>query len=257
MSAVRLLIADRFRDEVDALCLPEPGALERWRATGRPVEGGRGGSVRVELPESRVPIHLRPLRHGGWLRGLTGRRFLGTARGDTEFAVTAKLRETEAPVPEAVLALARRRGPFWQIDVGTCFLEPSISLGKLFSDSRASDTVAAAGAAGEAVRRFHDAGGSHADLHSGNLLVCQDEVAVVDLDRARVLATVPPERRCRELMRFERSLRKRHARHPKLEEIRQSFLESYTAGDTKLGRALAAHARRERLRNAVHALIWR
>ena len=37
-----------------------------------------------------------------------------------------------------------------------------------------------------------------------------------------------------ELMRFERSLRKRHASQPNLENIRTAFLEGYTRGDAKL-----------------------
>ena len=109
VSAVRLIVADRFRDEVEALSLTEPGGIERWRASGTPVEGGRGGSVRVELPKSGTPVHLRPLRHGGWLRALTGRRFLGIARSAAELEVTEKLRAAGASVPDPVLVLARHQ----------------------------------------------------------------------------------------------------------------------------------------------------
>jgi tRNA A-37 threonylcarbamoyl transferase component Bud32 len=257
VSAVRLIVADRFRDEVEALSLTEPGGIERWRASGTPVEGGRGGSVRVELPKSGTPIHLRPLRHGGWLRALTGRRFLGTARSAAELEVTEKLRAAGAPVPDPVLVLARRRGIFWHVDVGTRFVEPSTSLERLLADADTSRALEAAGEAGHAVRSFHDAGGSHRDLHPGNLLVQTAAVTVVDLDGARCLDGISAARRMRELMRFERSLRKRRAGYPNLESVLAAFLEGYTRGDSKLRDQLAVHARRERIRNAMHALAWR
>ena len=234
MSATRLIIADGFRDEVEALCLDAPDGLERWRATGTPVEGGRGQCVRVELPQSRTPVHLRPLQHGGWLRAITGRRFLGTARSAAELETTRKLCAAGAPVPDPVLVVARRRGAFWHIDVGTRFVEPSTSLERLLADADTSRAVEAARAAGHAVRSFHDAGGSHSDLHTGNLVVGAAGVTVVDLDGARCLETVPVARRMQELMRFARSLRKRHASQPNLENIRTAFLEGYTRGDAKL-----------------------
>jgi tRNA A-37 threonylcarbamoyl transferase component Bud32 len=257
VSAVRLIIADRFRDEVEELSLREPGGIERWLATGTPVEGGRGGSLRVELPRSRTPVHLRPLQHGGWLRAATQRRFLGTARSAAELEITAKLRAAGAPVADPVLVFARRRGLFWHVDVGTCFVEPSASFGRLLTTADPSRRVDAAHAAGHAVRNFHDAGGSHRDLHTGNLLVATGAVTVIDLDGARCLEHVSPARRMRELMRFERSLRKHHADQSNLEGIRTAFFEGYTRGDAKLHEQLAARETCERLRNSLHALAWR
>jgi len=211
----------------------------------------------VELPTSRTPVHLRPLRHGGWLRAVTGRRFLGTARSTAELETTKKLRAAGAPVPEPVLVVARRRGIFWHIEVGTRFVEPSTAHDWLLATADSSRIIEATLAAGHAVRSFHDAGGSHRDLHAGNLLVGADTVTVVDLDGARCLETIPPARRMRELMRFERSLLKHHRSQPRLEDIRSTFMEGYLHGDAELRDQLARHAARERIRSAVHALIWR
>ena len=56
---------------------------------------------------------------------------------------------------------------------------------------------ASARAVGAAIRRFHDAGGEHADLQVKNLLIDErdgrSEVLLIDLDRAR--AAGPPVRR--------------------------------------------------------------
>lgn len=257
MSAARLIVADPFRDDVEALSLSQPGGVERWRATGTPVEGGRGGSVRVELPGSGTPVHLRPLRHGGWLRRVTGRRFLGTRRSADELAVTERLASAGAPVPDPVLVVARRRGIFWHVDVGTRFVERSTSLSRLLKRDEGSRALTAARAAGRAVRRFHDAGGSHRDLHAANLLVADSAVTVVDLDGARCLATLSAARRMRELMRLARSLRKGHPGCPNLDGILEALFEGYTGGDARLRDQLFSYERRERLRNAVHALAWR
>ena len=257
MNSWRLIVVDRFRDEVEALSLDRPGGLERWCASGRPVEGGRGRSLRVELPTSRVAVHLRPLWHGGWLQNLGGRRFLATTRSENELDVTTRLRTAGAPVPEPVLLLARRRGLFWHIDVGTRFVEASRSLASLLARADRADALEAVQAAGGGVRRFHDAGGSHHDLHTGNLVLQAGVATLVDLDGARCLPAVSVARRMRELMRFDRSLCKHHGERSDLDSIRAAFLDAYTDGDAALRSQLDAHAGREHVRNALHRLTWR
>jgi tRNA A-37 threonylcarbamoyl transferase component Bud32 len=248
-----LVAAERFAAEVESLELPSPGALERWRASGTPVEGGRARSVRVALPGSRTPVHLRPLVHGGWLRALTGRRFLGLERSLRELAAASALCARGVPVPEPVLLIARRRGVFWHVDVGSRFA-PGIALERWLAGASGSPSVSrAARAAGRAVRRLHDAGGRHGDLHLGNLLVDPSDleaVTIVDLDRSRLCREVPAGRRMRELMRLERSLRKH--RSPDLAQFFDACLDGYTAGDEGLRAQLLAHRAREQLRNAVH-----
>ena len=257
MITQRLIVVERFRDEIEALSLEQPGGLERWRETGRPVEGGRGRSLRVELPTSRIGVHLRPLWHGGWLQRLTGRRFLATTRSETELEVATELRAAGAPVSEPVLVFARRRGLFWHIDVGTRFVEQSRSLARVLADADAAVALEATQAAGRGVRSFHDAGGSHHDLHTGNLVLQATVATLVDLDAARCLASVSIARRMRELMRFDRSLCKRHSNRPDLDRIRAAFLDAYIGDDAALRGQLDAHAGRERMRNTLHRLAWR
>ena len=240
-----LVVANRFHGEALALELTRPGGLEEWRASGRVVTGGRTASVRVALPESGTAVHLRPLAHGGWLRRLTGRRFSRIDRALREMATASALVEKNVRVPEPALVLGRRRGLFWHIDVGSCFVEPGVALD--VSDSNA------ARATGVSVRRFHDAGGSHADLHIGNLLIDPNEadtVTIVDLDRSRLLRVLTPARRMRELMRLARSLKKRHPADA--EAFWEALFDGYTSGDEALRAELLGYLRRERLRNALH-----
>jgi Ser/Thr protein kinase RdoA (MazF antagonist) len=118
----------------------------------------------------------------------------------------------------------------------------------------------AAAAAGEAVRRFHAAGGCHADLHVGNLLLREGHAGtsalLIDLDRARVVGEVGARERMAELMRLYRSLVKRGLQDVVGSRACARFLAAYTAGDRELRRKLLSHLPRERLRLALHALHY-
>jgi hypothetical protein len=111
------------------------------------------------------------------------------------------------------------------------------------------------------VRRFHDAGGHHPDLHVKNLLVRSGspspEIIVIDLDRAWVAAPPEPRERMAELMRLLRSLVKRGLAGRVGPRGFALFLRGYTAGDRRLRRALLARLPLERTRLRLHALSWR
>ncbi len=116
-------------------------------------------------------------------------------------------------------------------------------------------------AAARAIRSFHEAGGRHADLHVGNLVLRdsgdQSEVVVVDLDRARCTGVPSPGRRMRELMRLYRSLRKRALLESANPELEVAFFNEYVNGDRALRDALLRHLPREQRRIARHAASWR
>src|SRR5690606_19599880 len=103
---------------------------------------------------------------------LLGGALASARRPLAELAVTARLHEAGAPVPRPLLAIAWRRGAAWNAAVGTVFLENAVDAAALLAErlprARLRRVLAASG---RAVRRFHDLGGSHPDLHAGNLLV--------------------------------------------------------------------------------------
>lgn len=241
-----VLVAETFDDEIEALSLTEPGGLARWledaRATA--VAGGRARGWRVTLPSGRV-VHLRELAHGGWLRPLTGRRFLALTRGRRALEAAARLRARGLDVPEPVLLRAVRHGPFWHMELATGFVEACLPAGRfLLTQSDPRRTLAAARAAGRAVRAFHDAGGSHPDLHVDNLLVRvthePPSVVVTDLEGVRVGRPLSPARRARELLRLHRSLRKRRLRDSVRRRHAAAFLTGYVSRDRSLLAALLA-----------------
>jgi 3-deoxy-D-manno-octulosonic acid kinase len=240
----------------------EPNALERSLA-GRPGEGGRGPTVRLPLGPGDERLLLRLVVHGGLLGRALGTTLLGMGRPRAELAVTSRLRAAGAPVPEPVLAVGVRRvGSLWRAAVGTRVEEETQNARRFLEQAPEPAAVArAAEAAGRAVRRFHDAGGEHADLHLGNLLLRSTpdscECVVIDLDRARCVAQVPAARRMAELARLYRSVVKRSLVSPLGDAGRARFFAAYVGDDPDLGDALLRHLPRERRRLRLHRLHYR
>jgi 3-deoxy-D-manno-octulosonic acid kinase len=257
-----LVVQPEFESTVRALGLLEQGRLAALFADAAGAMG-RSPITVLPLPGRGERLALRRLRHGGLFGSLLGSAFLGAGRARRELEVTAELRARGAPVPRPVLAVASRiGGPLWRAALATVFEEAAQDAVAFLSASPSREQVLrACEAAGAAVRRFHDAGGHHPDLHVKNLLVragsALPEIIVIDLDRARVAAPPEPAERMAELMRLVRSLVKRGLAAGVGTRGFASFLRGYTGGDRGLRRALLARLPLERTRLRLHALTWK
>jgi 3-deoxy-D-manno-octulosonic acid kinase len=246
---------------LEALGWPEAEAVHR--ALGSAAARGRTETSVLALPGRAERIHLRPVRHGGLLGPLWSGAVLGPGRPAEELRVTARLLEAGAPVPRPALVVAHRRaGPLWSAVLGTVHVEDARDgLAWLASDPGPTQLLRGARAVGAAVRRFHDAGGAHADLHAKNLLLREGEgdleVRVIDLDRATAGAPPTPARRMRDLMRLVRGLHKRGvAGRVGIRGCAAAFA-AYCDGDRALRRALLEHLPGERRRLARHRIAYR
>jgi ribosomal 50S subunit-associated protein YjgA (DUF615 family) len=257
---VELIVDPKLEEAARELGLLEREGIERALCRGGGSEG-RAPTAAIALPGHAWRLHLRPVRHGGWLGGLWGRRLMGLARPLGELEITDALRQRGAPVPRPALVSGHRVGRFWEAALGTRLEENSID-GARFLGQHPSRRrlLAAARAAGSAVRRLHDAGGRHRDLQIANLLVretgAETEVVVVDLDRARMVPDLSASRRMTELMRLYRSLRKRLLLDAVGPRACAAFFGAYTAGDRRLRSQLLRHLPREQIRTAIHALAY-
>jgi 3-deoxy-D-manno-octulosonic acid kinase len=261
-TAGRLTVCAAWREPVGALGLLEAGALERWLGGAATAGEGRAATALAALPGGRARVVVRRMRHGGWLGPLLGARYLDAERAARELDATAVLRARGAPVPEPVFALALRRGTCWAHALATVYEEGAAdALAFLASAPGEERVLRAAAACGAALRRFHDAGGRHADLQIKNLLVREAragaEVIVIDLDRGAAGAPADPARRARELGRLWRSLVKRGVAAQVGQRGVAAFLSAYCAGDRALRDALARRLPAERRRAARHALLYR
>lgn len=257
--SARLVCDAEFADAIFALGLDDADALAR-RLEGAGGARGRGATALLPLPGGERLL-LRPLRHGGFFGPLFGDRWLGLRRPLRELAANAALRERGAPVPRPLLVLGLRRGPFWSAAFGTLYeRDARDGLTLLDAGPAPRELAAATRSAACAVRRFHDAGGRHADLHLGNLLFRRGadgpEALVIDLDQARVGTPPDARRRMRELMRLYRSLCKRGAPEPLRARGCARFLHAYCDGDRRLRAALLEFLPGEQRRLARHARSW-
>jgi 3-deoxy-D-manno-octulosonic acid kinase len=241
--------------------LLEPDAFERAFAAQH--GSGRAPTALLALGPGGPRLHLRRLLHGGLLGPVLGASFLGVRRPLQELRVTRALRAAGAPVPRPALALARRRfGPLRACAVGTYFEEDTVDAAAfLAARPDAPRCLSAAAAVGRAVRRFHDAGGRHADLHVKNLLLRETPsglaCVVVDLDKARIVTDPTPADRMRELMRLFRSLVKRGVLDTLGARGCARFVSAYCGDDRRLRAALLRRLDPELRRVALHRVGYR
>ena len=259
---VFLVVDPTLEDAARALSLDSPGGVDRHFARGGGARG-RGETALVEVPGSTERLVLRRLLHGGVLGPLLGPVFLGMGRPLRELRVTAELRSAGAPVPRPALALGRRMvGPFRSLVVGTYLVPDAVdALHFLESEPDHRRLLRAASAVGRAVRRFHDEGGRHSDLHVKNLLIRErgdtTECIVIDLDKARITPGLTPGERMTQIMRLFRSLLKRGVLEPVGSRGCAQFFGAYCGKDRLLRRALWRRVDRELRKVAIHQLGYR
>jgi len=240
---------------------PDLESLLASAEAGTPGATGRATTRVLALPGRPERIHLRPMLHGGLLARLWGDRPPGSRRGRRELGVNAELLARGAPVPQPAWLFVRSTPRPGETLLATVHVEGGMdALTFLVGRPPPTEIAAASAAVGRALRRLHDAGGLHGDLHLKNVLLRRRadgfDALLVDLDRARVRRPPGPGRRMAELMRLERSLRK----HGLAERVglrgRAALFRSYHAGDRRLRGSLLARLPWERARIALHRLTW-
>lgn len=256
-----LVVRSEWQAAVASLGLLAPGGLERWIAAAPSGGAGRTNTALVDVPGGGPRVLVRQLRHGGLLGGLLGERYAGPERVVRELTATAGLRAAGAPVPDPVLALAERRGLGFRLALATVYEADTVdALAFLHGAPDPERMERAATATGAAVRRFHDAGGHHPDLHVKNLLLRESdtgvEAIVIDLDRGRLANPPGPRERAAEMGRLWRSLLKRNVAERVAARGAAAFLAAYCAGDHGLREALIARLPAERRKARLHALLY-
>ncbi len=259
----RCLVAAGFDAGAHAAGLDRPASFDRALTESVTTAGGRSANHLLTSVLWPGRVRLRPLRHGGLLGRWLGGRFLTPRRSAREFRVWQTLEARGAPIPAVALAASRRRGFFWHSTLGSLNREEALDALAWIRASKRSPTAmrSISVACARSIRRFHDAGGLHGDLHLANLLIEGPEGALrcwlVDLDRTTLHASSSPRARMSELMRLLRSVEKaKHHEylHPR---VRAAFLSAYCQGDRSLRRRLLACSLREERRLRRHRLGWR
>ena len=166
--------------------------------------GGRGTMYRIPLRSGHAIV--RPARHGGLLRFLTGDRFRDPLRPVRELALTAALVRDGVPAPDPIAAAAVKRGGFFRLYYVSREVAGEDLYALLSKDTDPDERLEALHRAGALIRSLHEHGVLHSDLHPKNLFVAEGsgEVLVLDLDRTERGSAPPRAARLENLVRFYR-----------------------------------------------------
>jgi tRNA A-37 threonylcarbamoyl transferase component Bud32 len=210
---------------------------------------GRGMTQRVAFdgPEPGRAV-FRRYRRGGLFRWLTRDKLLGGLRPFRELRAVEAARGAGVPTAEVLAVRVDRVGPgVYRGEMVTRELvdAPDLVTWLCGADApRGRERSAAIDAIGRAVRRMHDAGIVHADLHVKNILLRREpsmRVFVIDFDRATIEDRLPRDVRDANLRRLDRSTVKFNlcARPAISRADRVRFLRGYVSagpgGDDALG----------------------
>jgi len=241
---VEVLLAPGF--EADEVPAPTAGEVAETGVA-------RGPLRRLELRGRK--LWVRAYRHGGLLGRLLGDRFLGRRRGLEEILLLDHLSRGRVPAPKPAFLEVRRSGPFVKMRLGTWEIA-----GRPMTKALAGDAAGrrqAMEAAGRSVRRLHDCGVLHGDLHLDNLLWDGEEAGLLDFDHARRVGEPSEDQRWRELLRLLRSARKRRSRIACTTTDALRFLRAYRGDEAGWREGLAERLAAFERSVARHALLWR
>ncbi|HHO76957.1 MAG TPA: hypothetical protein ENN05_11120 [Deltaproteobacteria bacterium] len=172
--------------------------------------------------KGRTPVHIlepdmvaRTLTHGGLFGHIAGPRFLSTARSMRELEVSAFLTSEGVPTPEILAVRIIRKGIFHHISVISRLVSDSVDLLTYLqehSGDRFSLTIFEQ--TGDLIRRIHESGVYHADLHIKNILLDKNLLPwILDLDKAYRFSRLGFILRRKTMNRFIHSCRKWHKKN--------------------------------------------
>jgi len=229
------------KDYLPEYTIPASGPI------GRPSCMTGRGNMRM-LGEDMI---VRELVHGGLFGKITGRRFLSKSRSVRELKISNYLIENGIRTPEIPAVRFLKCGMFYSIDVITRLVSGSIDLltwlekfrlgqkGEVlrFAQNSWQDNLFTSVfyETGVLVRKMHELGVWHADLHLKNILLDdQMNTWLLDLDKARQFPTLPDFMRQMNLKRFFRSCRKWTGKGTicLLPDYRSIFMRGYENGCT-------------------------
>jgi tRNA A-37 threonylcarbamoyl transferase component Bud32 len=209
---------------------------ERWKRSPSSARlMGRGEVLLAKGKQGGVAV--RKYRHGGLLRRLTGDLFFFGSRPFREVAVTEEVKSAGVPTLEILAAITERKWGGWYRGYLITRYRPSATdlISYLDIEPEGERRRVIIEKAGEAVKKIHQAGIYHADLHLKNFLVEGERVYLIDFDKSKVFPHLKASRKMKNLTRLDRSAEKlmRHGL-PLTTVDKRIFCRAYASGDREI-----------------------
>lgn len=231
-----ILVRDGYEDRLHHQGLLDPAGL--WEQS--PHHARIMGRGEILIVRGKEDVAVRKYRHGGLLRRLTGDLFFFGSRPFQEVTITERMRSSGVPTLEVLAAVVERGwGGWYRGYLITRFLPAATDLiSYLERQSEGERRRAVIEKAAEAVRKMHQGGIYHADLHLKNFLVEEGQgikIYLIDFDRSKVYAHLNPSLRMKNVKRLDRSAEKFRDRGlPIGEKDKKTFCRAYAAGDNEI-----------------------
>lgn len=273
-----------IRDEGDALLVVRrelSGPVNKvfaslsgvWTRIGqrRFTARGRAGVSSFPLGDGLPVMMVRRYLHGGLFASIGRDLHFSPERALNELAVAEAAYAAGVRSPQPIGIVACKAGwPFWRLaymsaEVPECedLIHYCCRLGEYPPETAAIEKRGVIREAASQIRRMHDAGILHGDLHLKNLLLQRHvagtpSVYVIDFDLAQaVQGQLTPERRLSNLKRLARSVRKLRVADSVLTTWdRLRFLREYLRGVPQGREIMRRWARKLASSGRSHEIWW-
>ncbi len=266
-----LIIRDLYKGRLLEEGIQNPGALILRQGHKAQFMEGRGLLVSLPLqgksPEKMV---IRHYEHGGIFRALTRDLFLAGARPFRELIITEMASKAGLPTVEVLAAIKTCVfWPFYKGDLVSKEIPNSLDLTQYFTrwgesrdQKRLSEKRKLIYRAGRLVRKMHEVGIYHFDLHLKNLIVKMgeegvDSLYIIDFDRSKINYPLKSERWFANLLRLDRSVEKWLPKGLWITRTdRLRFLKSYLEGDRERLAFVRMYLRKYPRRKRRYRIGW-
>jgi 3-deoxy-D-manno-octulosonic acid kinase len=260
-----LVIRDLYKDRLIERGIHNPRTFLLRQGDKAHFMKGRGLLVSLPLqgkgPERMV---IRHYEHGGIFRALTRDLFLVGARPFRELIITEIARKAGLPTMEVLAAIKTSvLWPCYKGDLVSKEIPNSIDLiqyftrwGKTRVQKQLAEKRKIIHQAGKLVRKMHEVGIYHFDLHLKNFIVEMEEggvgsLYIIDFDRSKIIYPLKSSKWFSNLLRLDRSVEKWRPKGLWITRTdRLRFLRSYLEGDREklafVRRYLRKYLRRKR-----------
>lgn len=231
---------------------------------------GRTGVVSFPLGEGRPAMMARRYAHGGLFAAIGRDLYWGPGRAVEELLVAdiAWRAGVRVPMPVGIIAQPAK-GPLWRLAYLSAEITDSedmvhycCRLGEYPAETAAGEKRGVLLEAARQIRKMHDLGIFHADLHLKNLLLRRrlegpPEVFIIDFDRAEKGEPLSAEQRAANLKRLARSVRKLRVADEVLTAWdRVRFLRDYLAGMPDRKPLLRQWSKKLAVAGVSHEVWW-